>query len=147
MVAVFAIEGTHLRKQGEAKIGGWSQGAVFSADSKTLLVGNMIEKDIGVYRIDPNGVVDTVSASSWTAALLRCALLKINIRHPSPACGGGSGLGGNARVAAPMPAFPRTQGKELISLPRPPASPAPESGSRDIPRFRASRCSCPPAER
>jgi DNA-binding beta-propeller fold protein YncE len=59
MVAVFAIEGTQLRKHGEAKIGGWSQGIIFTSDSKTLLVGNMIEKDIGVYRIEANGVVDT----------------------------------------------------------------------------------------
>jgi len=111
MVAVFAIEGTHLRKQGEAKIGGWSQGAVFSADSKTLLVGNMIEKDIGVYRIDPNGVVDTVSASSWTAALLRCALLKINIRHPSPACGGGSGWGETHVLRPPCQPSPARGGR------------------------------------
>src|SRR5262249_32263863 len=48
MVAVFALEGTQLRKHGEAKIGQWSQGAVFTSDSKTLLVTNMVEKDIGV---------------------------------------------------------------------------------------------------
>lgn len=59
MVAVYALEGTQLRKHGEAKIGAWSQAAVFSGDSKTLLVSNMVEKDIGVYRIEANGVVDT----------------------------------------------------------------------------------------
>jgi len=59
MVAVYAVDGTQLRKHGEAKIGSWSQGAVFSADSKTVLVGNMVEKDIAVYRIEANGVVDT----------------------------------------------------------------------------------------
>ena len=59
MVAVYAVEGTQLRKHGEAKIGSWSQGAVFSADSKTVLVGNMVEKDIAVYRIEASGVVDT----------------------------------------------------------------------------------------
>jgi DNA-binding beta-propeller fold protein YncE len=59
MVAVYAIEGTQVRKHGEAKIGRWSQGAVFSADSKTVLVGNMVEKDIAIYRIEPNGVADT----------------------------------------------------------------------------------------
>jgi DNA-binding beta-propeller fold protein YncE len=59
MVAVYAVDGTQLRKHGEAKIGAWSQGAVFSADSKTVLVGNMVEKDIAVYRIETSGVVDT----------------------------------------------------------------------------------------
>jgi hypothetical protein len=59
MLAVYAIEGTQLRKHGEAKIGRWSQGALFSADSKTVLVGNMVENDIALYRIESNGVVDT----------------------------------------------------------------------------------------
>jgi DNA-binding beta-propeller fold protein YncE len=59
MLSVYAIEGTQLRKHGEAKIGRWSQGAVFSADSKTVLVGNMVENDIALYRIESNGVVDT----------------------------------------------------------------------------------------
>jgi DNA-binding beta-propeller fold protein YncE len=59
MLAVYAIEGTQLRKHGEAKVGRWSQSALFSADSKTVLVANMVEKDIGVYRIEPGGVVDT----------------------------------------------------------------------------------------
>lgn len=58
-VAVYAVEGTQLRKHGEARIGQWSQGAIFTADSKTILVGNMVEKDIAIYRIEPSGVVDT----------------------------------------------------------------------------------------
>jgi DNA-binding beta-propeller fold protein YncE len=59
MVALYAVDGTQLRKHGEAKIGAWSQGVVFTADSKTVLVGNMVEKDIAVYRIETSGVVDT----------------------------------------------------------------------------------------
>jgi DNA-binding beta-propeller fold protein YncE len=59
MLAVYALEGTQLRLHGEAKIGGWSQGIVFGADSRTVLVSNMVEKNIGVYRIDASGVSDT----------------------------------------------------------------------------------------
>ena len=58
-LVVFAVDGIQLRKHGEAKIGGWSQGVVFAADNRTVLVGNMIEKDIGIYRIEANGVADT----------------------------------------------------------------------------------------
>jgi len=59
LLGVYALEGTSLRKHGEAKIGRWSQGVLFSADSKTVYVGNMVEKDIASYRIEANGVVDT----------------------------------------------------------------------------------------
>jgi DNA-binding beta-propeller fold protein YncE len=59
MLAIFAVEGTQLRKHGEAKIGSWSQGAIFAGDGKTVLVTNMVEKDIAIYRIETNGVVDT----------------------------------------------------------------------------------------
>jgi DNA-binding beta-propeller fold protein YncE len=59
MVAVYAVDGTQLRKHGEAKIGQWSQGAIFASDNKTLLVGNMVEKDIAIYTIETSGVVDT----------------------------------------------------------------------------------------
>ena len=39
----------------EAPIGRWSQGVAFSADSKTILVGNMVEKDISVLRVAEDG--------------------------------------------------------------------------------------------
>jgi len=41
-----------LTKVAEAPIGHWSQGAAFSPDGKTILVGNMVEKDIHVFSWD-----------------------------------------------------------------------------------------------
>lgn len=44
--------GMKLSKVAEAPIGHWSQGAAFSPDGKTILVGNMVEKDIQVFSWD-----------------------------------------------------------------------------------------------
>jgi len=41
-----------LTKVAEAPIGHWSQGAAFSPDGKTILVGNMVEKDLQVFAFD-----------------------------------------------------------------------------------------------
>ncbi|MBI3367958.1 MAG: YncE family protein [Burkholderiales bacterium] len=58
-VVVFRVEGKKLVKHGEADVGNWSQGALFSPDSKTLLVQNMVQKDITVLSVDERGVQDT----------------------------------------------------------------------------------------
>lgn len=58
-VVVFRVEGKKLVKHGEADVGNWSQGAVFSPDSRTLLVQNMVQKDISVLAVDASGVRDT----------------------------------------------------------------------------------------
>jgi len=41
-----------LTKVAEAPIGHWSQGAAFSPDGKTILVGNMVEKNVQVFMFD-----------------------------------------------------------------------------------------------
>jgi DNA-binding beta-propeller fold protein YncE len=58
-VLVYRVAGQSLSKLGEAPIGHWSQGAVFSDDNKTLLVSNMVEKNVQVFSIDGNSVKDT----------------------------------------------------------------------------------------
>jgi DNA-binding beta-propeller fold protein YncE len=58
-VVVYRVSGKGLSKLGEAPIGHWSQGAVFSDDNKTLLVSNMVEKNVQVFSIDGNSVKDT----------------------------------------------------------------------------------------
>jgi DNA-binding beta-propeller fold protein YncE len=58
-VIVFRVDGKRLVKHGEADVGNWSQGALFSPDSRTLLVQNMVQKDIQVFAIDDRGVRDT----------------------------------------------------------------------------------------
>jgi DNA-binding beta-propeller fold protein YncE len=58
LVAV-KIEGKKLTKASEVEIGAWPQGAVFSADSKTILVGSMAEKDLEMISWDGNTLKDT----------------------------------------------------------------------------------------
>jgi sugar lactone lactonase YvrE len=41
-----------LQLVSDARIGAWPQGAVFSADGKTLLVQSMVERNIMVFSID-----------------------------------------------------------------------------------------------
>ena len=53
-VIVYRVSGKGLSKLGEAPIGHWSQGAVFSDDNKTLVVSNMVEKNLQVFSIDGN---------------------------------------------------------------------------------------------
>jgi DNA-binding beta-propeller fold protein YncE len=43
----------------EAPIGRWSQGVAFSPDGKTILVGNMVEKDYWVFQWDGTTLKDT----------------------------------------------------------------------------------------
>ncbi|HEX6705903.1 MAG TPA: YncE family protein [Albitalea sp.] len=58
-VIVFRVEGKRLVKHGEADVGNWSQGAVFSPDNRLLLVQNMVQKDIQVFAVEDRGLRDT----------------------------------------------------------------------------------------
>lgn len=58
-LVMLGIRDGRLRKLAEASIGHWSQGAAFSADSKTVLVGNMVEKTVQVLRWDGKRLKDT----------------------------------------------------------------------------------------
>jgi DNA-binding beta-propeller fold protein YncE len=56
---LFRVIGTSLHRVAEAPIGTWSQGAVFSADGSTILVGNMVEKDVQVFEFSGASLTDT----------------------------------------------------------------------------------------
>jgi 6-phosphogluconolactonase (cycloisomerase 2 family) len=58
-IVVFRIDAGKLVPLGSAPIGKWSQGAAFSADSKRLYVQNMVERDVQVFRVEANAVVDS----------------------------------------------------------------------------------------
>jgi DNA-binding beta-propeller fold protein YncE len=51
-LVLLRANGMKLSKVAEAPIGHWSQGAAFSPDGKTILVGNMVEKEIQVFAWD-----------------------------------------------------------------------------------------------
>lgn len=58
-LVLFRVEGLRLTRVGEAAIGHWSQAVAFSADNRTLLVSNMVEKDIQVLRWDGTSLRDS----------------------------------------------------------------------------------------
>jgi DNA-binding beta-propeller fold protein YncE len=55
LVRMLRIGDGRLSVVGEARVGTWSQGAAFSRDGRSLLVGNMVERDISVLRVGEDG--------------------------------------------------------------------------------------------
>ena len=58
-LVLYMVTGKTLQKFGELPIGNWSQGVAFAPDGLTVLVQNMVQKDIQVFRIDGMRLVDT----------------------------------------------------------------------------------------
>jgi DNA-binding beta-propeller fold protein YncE len=58
-LVIVRVTGKTLARVAEAPIGRWSQGTAFSPDGKTILVGNMIEKDYWVFQWDGRALRDT----------------------------------------------------------------------------------------
>ena len=56
-VQVWRVDDKKLSKVGEAKVGNWAQGAVFSKDNKVLLVQNMVQKELQVFDVSPTGAL------------------------------------------------------------------------------------------
>jgi DNA-binding beta-propeller fold protein YncE len=71
-VVLLGINSGRLVKLSEDRIGRWSQGAAFSNDSNTLVVQNMVEKDLMVFKIELDQLRDTwhrIKLSGGGAAL------------------------------------------------------------------------------
>jgi DNA-binding beta-propeller fold protein YncE len=58
-LVLFGIDGIKLTKLAEAPIGHWSQGAAFTPDSQHVLVQNMVEKNIMVFKVANGKLEDT----------------------------------------------------------------------------------------
>jgi DNA-binding beta-propeller fold protein YncE len=58
-LVIVRVTGKTLSRVAEAPIGHWPQGATFSPDGKTILVGNMIEKDYWVFQWNGTTLRDT----------------------------------------------------------------------------------------
>ncbi len=58
-VVVLKIDGKKLRKVGEVEVRGLPEGAVFSPDGKYLYVGNFLDSDVSILRVDGTKVTDT----------------------------------------------------------------------------------------
>jgi len=59
VVVLFAVNGMKVAKSSEAQIGAWSQGASFSRDGKALVVQNMVQHNLMVFRNDNGKLTDT----------------------------------------------------------------------------------------
>jgi DNA-binding beta-propeller fold protein YncE len=58
-VAVLKIDGKKVRKIADIEVGGLPEGAVFSPDGKYLYVGNYMDDDISILRVDGDKVTNT----------------------------------------------------------------------------------------
>jgi DNA-binding beta-propeller fold protein YncE len=58
-LVLLRVNGLSLAKVAEAPIGHWSQGVAFSKDGRTILVGNMVEKDLWVFQWDGTTLRDS----------------------------------------------------------------------------------------
>jgi DNA-binding beta-propeller fold protein YncE len=58
-VVSYTVNGTKLTRTGEVLVGGLPEGAGFSPDGKYLYVGNYVERDIAVLRVENGKLVDT----------------------------------------------------------------------------------------
>lgn len=58
-VAVLKIDGKKVTKVGEVEVGGLPEGVVFSPDGKFVYVGNFIDGDVSILKVDGSTVSDT----------------------------------------------------------------------------------------
>jgi DNA-binding beta-propeller fold protein YncE len=58
-VVMLKIDGKKVTKTGEVPVGGVPEGAVFSPDGRWLYVGNYVDKNISVLRVDGDTLVNT----------------------------------------------------------------------------------------
>ena len=58
-VVMLKIDGKKVRKVGEVEVRGLPEGAVFSPDGKYLYVGNFLDSDVSILRVDGTKVTDT----------------------------------------------------------------------------------------
>lgn len=58
-VVVLKIDGKRVTKVGEVEVRGLPEGAVFSQDGKYLYVGNFLDNDVSILKVDGTTVTDT----------------------------------------------------------------------------------------
>ena len=58
-VVVLKIHGKKLTKVGEVEVGGLAEGVVFSPEGKYLYVGNYMDSDVSILKVDGTTVTDT----------------------------------------------------------------------------------------
>ncbi len=100
-VKLLRIDNNRIRVVSAAPAGDWVQGMAFSRDGQTLLIGNMADKTIGVYRIQGDRLRDTgqrIAVDGGPAALRTAEVAP----PPAPA----ARRGAERRSGAAAPAAP-----------------------------------------
>ena len=57
--AVLRVDGKKVTPVGEVEVGGLPEGAAFTPDGKYLMVGNYLDQDISILKVDGTKVTDT----------------------------------------------------------------------------------------
>jgi DNA-binding beta-propeller fold protein YncE len=58
-VVALKIEGKKVTRSNEVEVRGLPEGAVFSNDGRYIYVGNYLDRDISILRVDGDQIVDT----------------------------------------------------------------------------------------
>ena len=58
-VSVLSIAGKKVTKVGDIEVGGLPEGAAFTPDGKYLLVGNYLDQDVSILKVDGTKITDT----------------------------------------------------------------------------------------
>jgi DNA-binding beta-propeller fold protein YncE len=58
-LSVLRIDGKKVAKTNEIEVGGLPEGAAFTPDGRFLYVGNYLDQDISILRVDGTTIVDT----------------------------------------------------------------------------------------
>jgi DNA-binding beta-propeller fold protein YncE len=58
-IAVLRIDGKQVTKVGDVELGGLPEGAAFTPDGKYPFVGNYLDQDISILKVNGTGITDT----------------------------------------------------------------------------------------
>ncbi len=67
-LSVLKIDGKKLTKTQDVEVGGLPEAAVFTPDGKYLLVGNYLDSDFSILKVDGTSLVDTGQALQGSGA-------------------------------------------------------------------------------
>jgi DNA-binding beta-propeller fold protein YncE len=59
MVTVFAVDGKKVTRLNDVEVGGLPEAVAFTPDGRTIYVGNYMDRDFSILRVDGNKVTDT----------------------------------------------------------------------------------------
>ncbi len=58
-LVILRIENGRLRRVAQAPVGAWAQGVAFSRDGRTIVVQNMADRNLAVFRFAEGRLTDT----------------------------------------------------------------------------------------